>query len=161
MLAAELVGKTKQELKDLLLLNTQNYRFNDIVIGASFPIIYEMFIETDNVLIEKQIFWEMLLQGLFGLDEDTTSVLVSELGSFEFIVFCEQHLSNRKEFVIYSELYRSYHEKKSSLNTLLSTVFNAFFEDLNNIKPEEINKIISELNINLDQLPDFIKNSVK
>lgn len=161
MLAAELVGKTKQELKDLLLLNTQNYRFNDIVIGASFPIIYEMFIETDNVLIEKQIFWEMLLQGLFGLDEDTTSVLVSELGSFEFIVFCEQHLSNRKEFVIYSELYRSYHEKKSSLNTLLSTVFNAFFEDLNNIQPEEINKIISELNINLDQLPDFIKNSVK
>ena len=39
MLAAELIGKTKQELKDLLLLNTQQYRFDDAIIGASYPLI--------------------------------------------------------------------------------------------------------------------------
>lgn len=161
MLATELVGKTKQELKDLLLLNTQKYRFDDTIIGGSFTFIYDMFTETDNVLIEKQIFWEMVLQGLFGFDEDTINTLTTEIGAFEFINICEEHLAARKEVELFTSMYNTYYAKQESVGTLLRTVLNSFVDDLGNIQPEEINKIMSELNLNLNQLPDFIKNSVK
>jgi len=161
MLAAELIGKTKQELKDLLLLNTQQYRFDDAIIGASFPVIYDSFIESESVLIEKQIFWEMVLQSLFAFDEEIVSAFVKELGSFGFIALCEEHLSHKQEVQVFTKMYESHHTKEASLTTLLSKVFNAFFEDVSNIQPEEINKIISELKINLNELPDFIKNAVK
>lgn len=161
MLATELVGKTKQELKDLLLLNTQKYRFDDTIIGGSFTFIYDMFKETDNVLIEKQIFWEMVLQGLFGFDEDTINTLTTEIGAFEFINICEEHLAARKEVELFTSMYNTYYAKQESVGTLLRTVLNSFVDDLGNIQPEEINKIMSELNLNLNQLPDFIKNSVK
>jgi hypothetical protein len=161
MLATDLQGKSKKDLQDLLLLNIKSYKFDDEVLLSGFEVIYEIFGETGSFFLERQVFWQMILHGMFGIDIEIINTLIEEIGIFEFIAFCEEHLGDKKETQLYDSMYTQYRNKKESVSTIITSVLSAFVEDLGDIQPEEINKIISELNLNLDQLPDFIKNAVK
>jgi lipid II:glycine glycyltransferase (peptidoglycan interpeptide bridge formation enzyme) len=161
MLAAELVGKTKQEIKELILFNTKVQRFEDEVIVNAFEQIYEVFTETENIVLERQAFWQAVLQGLYGIDSEISVSIVDNLGSFEFIVFCETELLDKTEVKVFDIMYKAYHEKRESIGALIRNVLSAFIEDLSDIQPEEINKIMAELNLNLENLPGFIKGALK
>jgi hypothetical protein len=161
MLAIELQGKTKTELKDLLLLNTQKYKIDDKVLTEGIHDIYATLLETESSIVERQTFWQMILHGMFGMDAEITTELFNQIGTFELIAFCEEHFSIKKEVQLYESLYKSYYNRQESIGYLASKLVGAFIEDLSDIQPEEINRIIGELNLNLEQLPDFIKNSLK
>jgi hypothetical protein len=161
MLATELQGKTKTELKELLLLNTERTKVDDGILSEGIQYIYEVLLETESSLNERQAFWQMVLHGVFGIDAEITMELFNQIGTFELILFCEENLGKRKEIELYESLYKAYYDRQESLSYLLNKVVGAFIEDLSDIKPEEISRIIGELNLNLEQLPDFIKDSLK
>ena len=161
MLATELQGKTKTELKELLLLNTQRSKVDDDILSEGIHHIYAVLLETESSINERQAFWQMVLHGFFGIDPEITTELFNQIGTFELILFCEDNFSDRKEIQLYESLYKAYYDRQESLSYLVNKVVSAFVDDLSDIKPEEINRIIGELNLNLEQLPDFIKNSLK
>jgi hypothetical protein len=142
-------------------LNTEKTRVDDGILSEGIQYIYEVLLETESFLNERQAFWEMVLHGVFGIDAEITMELFNQIGTFELILFCEENFGKRKEIQLYESLYKAYYDRQQSLAYLLNKVVGAFIEDLSDIKPEEISQIIGELNLNLEQLPDFIKNSLK
>jgi hypothetical protein len=161
MLATDLIGKSKQEIKELLLFNTKEYRFDEEVLAGGHDVIYDVFGDSGSYLVERQAFWQTILHGMYSIELEIVSTIVEQLGAFEFITFCENNFGDKKEIELYRTIYSEYRDKQESVASLITQVLGAFVDDLGDIQPEEINKIISELNLNLDQLPDFIKNAVK
>lgn len=160
MTITEIQNISIEELKELLVLNTTEYRYNLELMKTVYDDLYAAFLEHRNSLIERRMLWHAVLQVFYGFELDTIQAVEDKLNWYNFILWCEDYFMSRREIQYFITMYSQYRQDKNSLINLMLELVDVLSGAINDMSPESIQSLLDQLGANLNNLPDFIKGQL-
>ena len=148
------------EIKELLELNTKDYRYNLELMETAYVDVYSAFMEHRNSLLERRMLWHVILMVFYGLDLDIISAIEDKMNWYDFTLWCEDAFINSKEIQFFITLYTQYRKDKNSAMSIMLELVDVLSGAINDMSPESIQILLDQLGDNLENLPDIIKNSL-
>jgi hypothetical protein len=148
------------EIKELLELNTKDYRYNLELMETAYVDVYSAFMEHRNSLLERRMLWHVILMVFYGFDLDIISAIEDKMNWYDFTLWCEDAFINSKEIQFFITLYTQYRKDKNSAMSIMLELVDVLSGAINDMSPESIQTLLDQLGDNLENLPDIIKNSL-
>lgn len=160
MTSAEIKNINLEELKELLIFNTTEYKYDLTLMEHAYEDMYAAFLEHRNSLLERRILWHTILQVFFGLNLEIIEAIEDKLNWYNFILWCEEHFASQREIQFFISMYAQYRQDKNSLINLMLELVDVLSGAINDMSPESIQSLLDQLGENLNNLPDIIKDNL-
>lgn len=157
MTSKEIKNSSIEEIKELLVLNTAEYRYNLDLIETIYNDFYVAFLEHRNSLVERRMLWHGILQAFYGFELDIIEAIEEKFNWYNFILWCEDYFISHREIQFFISMYAQYRQDKNSLINLMLELVDVLSEAINDMSPESIQSLLDQLGDNLNNLPDIIK----
>jgi hypothetical protein len=148
------------ELKEVLLLNTAEVRYQADDLYSILDDIYVEYVIEKNSLMEKKALWRYIFITFFQVSEIIVDAIMEKLNWFEYILWCEENLAHRREIKFFVEMYYQFKADNLHVSTILNNMIDAVMTGLTEIQPDQVRLVFDELQKNLKDLPEIIKEQI-
>lgn len=157
MTSTDIQNSSVEELKELLVLNTEKYRYNLELMEVIYNDLYAAFLEHRNSLVERRMLWHGILQAFYGFELDIIEAIEEKMNWYDFLLWCEDYFVSHRPIQYFITMYAQYRQDKNSLINLMLELVDLLSEAINDMSPESIQSLLDQLGDNLNNLPDIIK----
>lgn len=151
---------TKQELTELLLLNTKELKYQPDNILKLIEETFADYQEHRNYLLEKKKWWFNVFLYLFDMGPKLIEAIIDKMNWFDFIMWCEKNLLMNETIWFVFNSYDEFKKDQLSLSSIINNILNSIVDGLSEMQPDEIRLLFDELEDKIVKLPDIIKQEL-
>jgi hypothetical protein len=160
MLAVDIKKMSKDELTDLLALNTKIMDIQYDRLQESFASIFVAYALDQEPIKEQVELYKNILIGFYNIEDHVVEAIADTMTPFGLILWGRSYLLQKEEIAVFYELYQQYRKDKLSTSETLSTIVDLLLQGLSDSDPESLNSLFEQLDRKLKQLPDIIKDDI-
>lgn len=149
-----------KELKETLVLNTVEVKYDAEDLPVALDDIFTQFFLEKNVLLEKKVLWKTIFIKFFQISDIIVDAIMERLNWFDFILWCEDTLLVKKEIAFFVNMYYQYRSDSTSISAILTDLIESVMTGLTEIQPDQIQVLFDQLENKVKNLPDLIKEQL-